>query len=324
MLATTTSAGRGWVWRSSATASARAAPVRPATRRQTSPSANDFASASKAGHSRSISERSKLPRGSSGAAGPSGSARRLGEIEREGLELDREVDVLEANVFGDLDPGGSEVQDRFDSGGDQLIGHGLSRFRRHRHDGDLDSPRFHLPTQITARKDRRGVDLTRDLARILVEDGGDPEALAGESLVVEQRRAEITEPDQRHRPLAIEAEDALELGLEPRDVVADPANAELAEVRQVLADLRRVQIEALGQLLRRDRLDAVLFELEQAPGVDRETADRHLGDPRQAGVGAWRHRAARRATIARGAPGPRYSLDFTKTGCPSRTAGSTR
>src|SRR5206468_5947757 len=51
---TTTSAGRGWVCRSSATTSGRAAPVRPATRRQTSPSANDFASASKAGHSLSI------------------------------------------------------------------------------------------------------------------------------------------------------------------------------------------------------------------------------------------------------------------------------
>src|SRR4029453_1161820 len=146
----------------------------------------------------------------------------------------------------------------------------------------------------------------------------------GEPLLVEKRRDRVAEPDQRHRPLAIEAENALELGLEPGDVVADPANAELAEVRQVLADLRRVQIEALGQLLRRDGLDAVLFELQQAPGVDRETTDRHLGDPRQAGVGAWRHRAAGPAPIARGAPGPRYSLDFTKIGCPSRTAGSTR
>src|SRR5262245_17449666 len=271
----------------------------------------------------------RYERGTSGyagnpvAAGPARLARRLGEIERQGLELDREVDVLEADVFGDFDSGGGKIQDRLDSGSDQLIGHGLSRFRRHGHDGDLDPPRLHLAAQVTARKDRRGVDLARDLARVLVEDRGDPESLAGKSLVVEQRRAEVAEPDQRHRPLAIEAEDALELGLEPRDVVADPAHAELAEVRQVLADLRRVQIEALGQLLRRDGLDAVLFELQQAPGVDRETADRHLGNPRQAGVGAWRHRAARRATIARRADS-RYSLDFTKTGCPSRTAGSTR
>src|SRR5262245_18056612 len=65
MLATTTSAGRGWVWRSSATARARAAPVRPATRRQTSPWAKDFASATKAGHSCSISERFTVPRRSS-------------------------------------------------------------------------------------------------------------------------------------------------------------------------------------------------------------------------------------------------------------------
>src|SRR3989454_10013495 len=57
---TTTRAGRGWACRSSATARARAAPVRPAMRRQGSPSAKDFASASKAGHSLNI-EPSALP-----------------------------------------------------------------------------------------------------------------------------------------------------------------------------------------------------------------------------------------------------------------------
>src|SRR5206468_3712705 len=163
-------------------------------------------------------------------------AGRLGEIERKSLELDREVDVLEADVFGNLDPGRREIQDGLDARGHQLIGNGLGRLRRHRHDGDLNPSRLHLAAEVTARKDRRRVDLARDLSRVFVEDGGDPEPLARESLVVNQRRAEISEPDQRDRPLAIEAEDALELGLQPRDVVADPANAELAEVRQVLPD----------------------------------------------------------------------------------------
>ena len=45
------------------------------------------------------------------------------------------------------------------------------------------------------------------------------------------------------------------------DVVADAAHAELAEVREVLANLRGVEMELLGQRLRRDRLDAGGVEL---------------------------------------------------------------
>jgi hypothetical protein len=53
------------------------------------------------------------------------------------------------------------------------------------------------------------------LAGIVVDDDGDAEALAAEALVVEERRAQVAEADQGHRPLAIEAEDALQLALRP-------------------------------------------------------------------------------------------------------------
>ena len=61
--------------------------------------------------------------------------------------------------------------------------------------------------------------------------------------------------------LAIEAENLAQVALQILDVVADAAHAELAEVRQVLADLRGVQMELLGERLRRDRLDAGGLEL---------------------------------------------------------------
>src|SRR2546429_1936641 len=239
-------------------------------------------------------------------------ARSLGEIERESFELDREVDVLEPDVAGNLDAGGREVQDGFDAGRDQLIRDRLRGLYGHRDDRDLDAPSLHLAAEIAAREDRGRLDLGRDLRRIHVEDGRDAEPLAGEAPVVEQGRAEIAEADECHRPLAIEAEDPLELGLEPRDVVADAANAELAEVGEVLSDLRRVEIEPVRQLLRGHGLDAVLLELQQASGVDRETTDRHLGDLRQAGVRTWRHRTARRAREACGAPVLHYALVVTR------------
>ena len=58
------------------------------------------------------------------------------------------------------------------------------------------------------------------------------------------------------RDVAVETEDLPQVPPQLLDVVPDAAHAELAEVRQVLANLRRVQVELLGQRLRRNRADA--------------------------------------------------------------------
>ncbi len=54
------------------------------------------------------------------------------------------------------------------------------------------------------------------------------------------------------------------------DVVADAALAELAEGREVAADLRRVDVRVLGDVLRRDRRAAHLLRLRQDLQVARE------------------------------------------------------
>ena len=68
------------------------------------------------------------------------------------------------------------------------------------------------------------------------------------------------------------------MALQIADVVADAANAELAEVREVLADLRGVQVELLGERLGRNRPDAGAIELVQAAQVNRETIGGEFGD----------------------------------------------
>src|SRR5207249_2663825 len=137
-------------------------------------------------------------------------ARGFSEIERKSFELDREVDVLEANVARNFDTGGCEVQNGLDPRRDQLVGDGLRRLHWHRDDGDLDPARLHLAHEVAAGEDRRRLDLVHHLRWILVEDGRDAESLTGESAIVEERRAEVAEADERHGPLAIETEDALE------------------------------------------------------------------------------------------------------------------
>ena len=66
--------------------------------------------------------------------------------------------------------------------------------------------------------------------------------------------------------------------LQIADVVADAANAELAEIREVLADLRGVQMELLGERVGRNRADTRPIELVQTAQVNGETIGGEFGD----------------------------------------------
>ena len=96
--------------------------------------------------------------------------------------------------------------------------------------------------------------------------------------IVGEREAEVAGAHDRDAQLAIEAENLPQVALQIVDVVADAADAELAEVREVLANLRGVQVELLGERLRRDRADAGVFELVEAAQVDRQPVGGELGD----------------------------------------------
>src|SRR5262249_57028804 len=81
--------------------------------------------------------------------------------------------------------------------------------------------------------------------------------------------------DERDVVLALRAQDLPDRVEQELDRVTHPALAELAEVGQVAADLRRVDVRVLGDLLRRDPRLAHLPCLRQ-----------HLEVPGQAGGGA--------------------------------------
>ena len=76
-----------------------------------------------------------------------------------------------------------------------------------------------------------------------VEQRDDVEAVRAETGVVGQGHAEVAGAEDDDLDRAVEAEDLAQVALEILDVVADAANAELAEVGQILADLRGVQVE---------------------------------------------------------------------------------
>ena len=80
--------------------------------------------------------------------------------------------------------------------------------------------------------------LRTDPGAVVVEEGDDAETARPESSVVRESRSEPAGSDDRHPADLVETEDRDQVPLERPDPIADPADAELAEGREVLADLR--------------------------------------------------------------------------------------
>ena len=89
-----------------------------------------------------------------------------------------------------------------------------------------------------------------DLVAHRVEERRDLEAFLAEPRVVREREPEIAGAHDGDGDVPIEAEDLPQVPAQLLDVVADAAHAELAERREVLADLRGVEVKLLGQRLR--------------------------------------------------------------------------
>ena len=150
---------------------------------------------------------------------------------------------------------------------------------RHGDDGDADAVAPRDLLEIVDVVDRHAAArLLADLVAQGVEQRRDLEPFLAEAGIVGEREAEVAGAHDRDAQLAIEAEDLPQVALQIADVVADAADAELAEVGEVLANLRGVQMELLGERLRRDGADAGVLERVEAAQVDREAVGGELGD----------------------------------------------
>src|SRR5205823_4870172 len=96
--------------------------------------------------------------------------------------------------------------------------------------------------------DGRVADLLADLAAVDVEDRDHAEAMVGEDVRRGDRLAEVAGAEERDVVLAGGPQDLADLRDQRVDVVADAALAELAEPRQVAADLRRVDVRPARQV----------------------------------------------------------------------------
>ena len=90
--------------------------------------------------------------------------------------------------------------------------------------------------------------------------------------------AEVSGADQQDAPDLVGAEDALDLGDQIIDAVADAGVAEGSEVGEILADLSISEAEDAAKLRRTGRLVAVADQVLQFPEVQAQSADDGLGN----------------------------------------------
>src|SRR5437773_12329186 len=76
----------------------------------------------------------------------------------------------------------------------------------------------------------------------------------------------------------VQAQDFDEMFAQIVDKVSGAAHPKLAEVTQILSNLRRIKIELLSQFLRRDGLDSGSIQLVEATQVNAESVRGELRD----------------------------------------------
>jgi len=114
-------------------------------------------------------------------------------------------------------------------------------------------------------------DRAVDLPFVGVEDRCDRDSVLAEDRRAGDRLAEASRADERDVVLALGAEDLADLAEQAVDRVADAPLAELAEVRKVAANLRRVDVRVIGDLLRGDPVLTHLLRLRENLQIARET-----------------------------------------------------
>src|SRR5262249_16323264 len=203
----------------------------------------------------------------------------LRQKERQTLQRHGQIDALEFHVVGHLERAGREVENRLDAGGHDLVDHRLRRRSGHRDDRDVDAIAAPHPLELLDIVDRNaGARLVGDLLVRGIEERRDFEPFLPEPRIVGQGQAEVAGAHDRDPKLSIETENLPQVAAEILDVVADAPDAELAEVRQVLPDLRRIEVELFGEGLRGDGLHASGVELVEAAQVHGKAIGGELRD----------------------------------------------
>ena len=182
-------------------------------------------------------------------------------------QLDRGVRRVHRHVGRRLEQRLGVVEDDLHARRDEVVRRALRRLRP----GTASTPTTTLWSRTSSREalvrlDRDAPDRLPELRLVGVDDDGDVDPVLREDRGRGDRLPEPAGADERDVVLALRAQDLADRVEQELDRVADPALAELAEVGQVAADLRRVDVRVLGDLLRRDPSSSPSSAPASAPG----------------------------------------------------------
>src|SRR4051812_15005500 len=123
--------------------------------------------------------------------------------------------------------------------------------------------------------DHQAVPARADFARVLVVDRGDVKTALAKAVVLDERPAHPSRPDQHDAVAALKAKDVANAARQFGDGVAEAAFAEGAEEGEVFADLGGGGAAEAGQLARGDGGRLGLLEESE---VDGQPAHGAVGD----------------------------------------------
>ena len=114
--------------------------------------------------------------------------------------------------------------------------------------------------------------------RLNIKRGDDFKPLLLKTAIGKQRKAEIPDADEDHRLKAVGAQQIGDHLGQLFDFIAQAAGAELAEIGEILAKLRRLDAGGGGERVAGDGADRVRLEPVQAAQVNGQTINRLAGN----------------------------------------------
>src|SRR5258708_2712266 len=156
-------------------------------------------------------------------------------MEREDLQLNRQVDLTHIDAGRHAQHDGCEVKDARDTGSYQAIADILGRGRRRCDDSDGDIEALDDILDLGRAADSMPGDDGADYRWIAVKQGSDGDPGGGEAAVISQGAAEVSGADDQYRPVLGQAEFPGHLVDQVVNVVANAAGAVRTQVRKILA-----------------------------------------------------------------------------------------
>src|SRR3989338_4106267 len=198
------------------------------------------------------------------------------QMKRKAFQLHRQIHRTQPHVGRHLQTHRRKIDDRLDTTRHELVAHLLGAGHGHRNYADVDVV---LPRQ--RRQLGRGLypmplNLPRDLVAVAVHHDPEQKPALSKSAIRQQRGTQVAHAGEPHVPRAAShPQDVGEPVVEPGDLIAAPAGAELSEVAQVAPDLRIAEAQLARQRARADKRGPLLPQQRQFPQVQRQP--RHAG-----------------------------------------------